>query len=148
MHTREAIVGKMKKKILLVEDNPDLRELVERQLGILGYDSILARDGQEAIRLAESERPDVIIMDLFLPKFDGLEAAARIRKNPNLQLVPIIAATGRAEPGDRELCLNAGCDEYLAKPYAPQQLGDAIRRLLKKARRSPRSGTGRSSASH
>ena len=138
----------MKKKILLVEDNPDLRELVEKQLGRLGYDSILARDGQEAIRLAESERPDVIIMDLFLPKFDGLETAARIRKNPNLQSVPIIAATGRAEPGDRELCLNAGCDEYLAKPYAPQELGDVIRMLLKKSRRSPRSSTSGGNTAH
>jgi CheY-like chemotaxis protein len=138
----------MKKKILLVEDNPDLRELVKKQLGLLGYDSIVARDGQEAIRLAESERPDVIIMDLFLPKFDGLEAAARIRKNPNLQSVPIIAATGRAEPGDRELCLNAGCDEYLAKPYAPQELGDVIRMLLKKSRRSPRSSTSGGNTAH
>jgi CheY-like chemotaxis protein len=138
----------MKKKILLVEDNPDLRELVKKQLGLLGYDSIVARDGQEAIRMAESERPDVIIMDLFLPKFDGLEAAARIRKNPNLQSVPIIAATGRAEPGDRELCLNAGCDEYLAKPYAPQELGDVIRMLLKKSRRSPRSSTSGGNTAH
>jgi CheY-like chemotaxis protein len=138
----------MKKKILLVEDNPDLRDLIQKQLGLLGYDSILACDGQEAVRLAESERPDVIIMDLFLPKFDGLEAAARIRKNPNLQSVPIVAATGRAEPGDRELCLNAGCDAYLAKPDAPQELGDVIRRLLKKARRSPQSGTSGSNTAH
>jgi CheY-like chemotaxis protein len=138
----------MKKKILLVEDNPDLRDLVQRQLGLLGYDSVLARDGQEAVRLAESELPDVIIMDLFLPKFDGLEAAARIRKNPNLQSVPIVAATGRAEPGDRELCLNAGCDEYLAKPYAPHELGDVIRKLLKKARRPRRTGTSGSNSAH
>jgi CheY-like chemotaxis protein len=147
MHLYEA-VWNMKKKILLVEDNPDLRDLVQKQLGLLGYDSILARDGQEAIRLAESERPDVIIMDLFLPKFDGLEAAARIRKNPDLKFVPIVAATGRAEPGDRELCLNAGCDEYLAKPYAPQDLGDVLRRLLKKTRRSSRACTSGSNNAH
>lgn len=138
----------MKKKVLLVEDNPDLRDLVQKQLGLLGYDSILARDGQEAIRLAESERPDVIIMDLFLPKCGGLEVAARIRENPNLHSVPIVAATGRADPGDRERCLNAGCDEYLAKPYAPQELGNVLRRLLKKPRRAPPSGTGGSNNAH
>jgi CheY-like chemotaxis protein len=116
---------------LLVEDNPATVDVIQKELEFLGYDSIVAKDGREAIDMAVNHLPDLIIMDISLPKADGLEATSLIRKNPKVQSVPILAATARALPGDRETCLQRGCDEYIAKPFTHHQLGAAIKKLLK-----------------
>lgn len=121
----------MKKKILLVEDNPATVDVILKELEFLGYESIVAQDGKEAIDKAASFMPDLIIMDISLPKMDGLEASALIRKNPKTQSVRILAATARALPGDREKCLQAGCDDYIAKPFTHRELGAALKKLLK-----------------
>ena len=102
------------------------------QLGFLGYEMAVARDGVEAVDLAGSARPDLIIMDIMLPKMDGFEATSQIRNNPKTRSIPILAATAKAMPGDRERCLQAGCDGYLAKPFSHLELGQAIDELLKK----------------
>jgi two-component system cell cycle response regulator DivK len=121
----------MKKKILLVEDNPATVDVIQKELDFLGYDCIVAKDGKEAVEKADSYLPDLIIMDISLPKMDGLEASSLIRKNPKGQSIPILAATARALPGDKEKCLQAGCNDYIAKPFTHRELGAAIKKLLK-----------------
>ena len=122
----------MKTKILLVEDNPATMEVMQQELEVLGYDVAIAKDGAEAVEMAGSELPDLIIMDMLMPKMDGGEATARIRKNPKTQAIPILAATAKALPEDRDKCLASGCDDYLAKPFSYRELHDAIEKLLKR----------------
>lgn len=125
----------MKTRILLVEDNPATIEVMQQELEILGYDVVVAKNGVEAVELAASELPDLITMDIALPKMDGLQAASRIRSDPKTQSIPILAATARALPEDRKKCLAAGCDDYLAKPFTHRELGACIENLLaRKAR--------------
>jgi CheY-like chemotaxis protein len=121
----------MKKKILLVEDNPATIDVIQKELEFLGYESVVAQDGKEGVEKAASYLPDLIIMDISLPKMDGLEAASLIRKNPNTRPIPILAATARALPGDKEKCLQAGCDDYIAKPFTHRELGAAIKKLVR-----------------
>ena len=121
----------MKRKILLVEDNPATIDVIQKELEFLGYESIVAEDGKEGVEKASSSLPDLIIMDISLPKMDGLEASIAIRKNPKTQAIPILAATARALPGDKEKCLQAGCDDYIAKPFTHRELGAVIKKLLK-----------------
>ncbi|MCZ6906383.1 MAG: response regulator [Deltaproteobacteria bacterium] len=122
----------MKTKILLVEDNPATMEVMHQELEVLGYDVAIARDGAEAVEMAGSELPDLIIMDMLMPKMDGGEATARIRKNPKTQAIPILAATAKALPEDRDKCLAGGCDDYIAKPFSYRELHAAIEKLLKR----------------
>ncbi len=124
----------MKEQILLVEDDPDTAELMQMELEGLGYEVRLVTNGVEAVKMATSEPPDLIVMDILLPKMDGFRAAARIREDPKTQAIPILAATALAKPGDREKCLASGCDGYIAKPFTHQQLGAAIKKLLNRSR--------------
>jgi CheY-like chemotaxis protein len=119
------------KKILVVEDHPATIELIQKGLHFLGYASVVAEDGRQAVEMSVREEPDLIIMDISLPKLNGLEATARIREFPALKSTPILAVTARALPGDHQLCLLAGCDGYIPKPFTHRELGEAIRRLLK-----------------
>ena len=120
----------MKNRILLVEDNPATIDVMQKELEFLGYESMIVQDGKEAVEKSASYQPDLIIMDISLPKMDGLEASALIRKNPKTQSIPILAATARALPGDKEKCLQAGCNDYIAKPFTHRELGAALKRLL------------------
>jgi len=121
----------MKQKILLVEDNPVTIDVIQKELEYLGYDCVVADDGKKGVDMAVSHLPDLIIMDISLPKLDGLGATSLIRENPKTQAIPILAATARALPGDREKCLQGGCDDYIAKPFTHRELGAAIKKLLK-----------------
>ena len=120
----------MKRKVLLVEDSRTSAAIMQLELDALGYECILATDGKEAIKKAKDERPDLILMDMSLPKMDGLQATQEIRKIPETQKVPIIALTARAMPGDKEKCLQAGCDEYLVKPVSHRDLGPRVENLI------------------
>ena len=122
-----------KERILLAEDNVDLAELTQKGLEFLGYDVRIARDGLEAVEITTSEPPDLIIMDIRLPKMHGLEAVSRIRQNPKTKDIPILAATASAMPGDREKCLARGCDDYIAKPFTYKELEAVIKPLLKQS---------------
>ena len=121
----------MKQKILLVEDNPATIDVIQKELEFLGYDCVVADDGKKGVDMATAHAPDLIIMDISLPKLDGLGATALIRQNPKTKAIPILAATARALPGDREKCLQGGCDDYIAKPFTHRELGAAIKKLLK-----------------
>jgi len=120
----------MKKKILLVEDAPMSIAVMRKELEFLGYECVVALNGKEAVKKAGDNLPDLIIMDISLPKMDGLEATSQIRKNPQTKAIPILAATAQTMPGDREKCLEAGCDDYIAKPFGHKELGACIERLL------------------
>lgn len=129
------VESSMKERILLVEDNPATAELIREELEFLGYEAVVVQDGQEAIEKAISYLPDLIVMDISLPRMDGYQATSRIKKNPQTRAIPILAATARAMPGDREKCLASGCDGYIAKPFTHRDLGLALKKLLDKPSR-------------
>ena len=122
----------MKTRILLVEDNPATMEVMQQELEVLGYDVAIAKDGAEGVEMASAELPDLIIMDILMPKMGGIEAVTQIRKNPKTQATPILAATAKALPEDKERCLASGCDDYIAKPFSYRELQAAIENLLKR----------------
>ena len=119
------------KKILVVEDNQDNRELVVKVLKINGYHVIEAIDGQEAIEKTRAENPNLILMDLFIPKIDGYEVTRRLKRDKDLKGIPIIALTAHAMKGDMEVALAAGCDGYIPKPIDVRELPKQIERFLK-----------------
>jgi CheY-like chemotaxis protein len=119
-------------KILLVEDNEMNRDMLSRRLQRKGYDVVIAVDGKEGIEMALSESPELILMDISLPILDGLKASRLIKASPETQNIPIIALTAHAMPGDREKCLEAGCDDYDTKPIDMQRLLGKMEALLNK----------------
>jgi CheY-like chemotaxis protein len=123
----------MRKRVLLVEDHPDTSDIIQRELSVVGYDVLIAEDGQQAVAFAAHLLPDVIVMDMKLPKLSGHEATMRIRENPKTAEIPILAATALTGPGEREKCLAAGCNDYLAKPFTYRELDQAIRKILQPA---------------
>lgn len=106
--------------------------VVTKEIEHLGYECAVVKNGAEAVRKADDWLPDLIVMDISLPKMDGLQATMEIRKNPRTRKIPILAATARVMPGDRERCAEAGCDDYLPKPFGHKELGACIERLLAK----------------
>jgi two-component system cell cycle response regulator DivK len=117
-------------KILLVEDNEMNRDMLLRRLQRRGFDMIEAVDGRSALELARAEQPSLILLDMSLPELDGWEAVRRLKADEALQHIPVIALTAHALAGDRERALEAGCDEYDAKPVDFQRLMTKIRTLL------------------
>jgi two-component system cell cycle response regulator DivK len=103
-------------KILLVEDNEMNRDMLSRRLIRNGYDVVMALDGQQAVDMAASEKPDLILMDMSLPRLDGWEATRQIKAAAATRAIPVIALTAHAMSGDREKALEAGCDDYDTKP--------------------------------
>jgi len=120
----------MSQRVLIVEDQEDNRAILRDLLTNAGYDFIEATNGEEGVALAESERPDLILMDIQLPVMDGYEATRRIKGNAALRSIPIIAVTSYALSGDEAKAQNAGCDAYVAKPFSPRQLLAKIREYL------------------
>ena len=119
------------KRILLVEDQEDGRRIVRDLLAASDYALIEAKTGEEGLALAEQERPDLILMDIQLPGLDGYEVTRRIKANPTLSHIPIIAVTSYALSGDEQKAYAAGCDDYVAKPFSPRALMAKIREYLK-----------------
>ncbi len=117
-------------KILLVEDNEMNRDMLSRRLARRGYEVVIATDGAQAVAMAESEAPALILMDMSLPVLDGWEATRRIKANPALRAIPIIALTAHAMAGDREKTLEAGCEDYDTKPIELPRLLEKVEALL------------------
>jgi CheY-like chemotaxis protein len=122
----------MKTKILLVEDNEMNRDMLSRRLIRKEFDVEFALDGQQAVEMAATIRPDLILMDLSLPIMDGWEAIRRIKADEATKKIPIIALTAHAMSGDREKALNAGADEYDVKPVEMDRLLAKIQALIGK----------------
>jgi two-component system cell cycle response regulator len=121
----------MRKKILIVEDIPALIHILELEVQRLGYETILANNGEKAVEMALAQLPNLIMMDIMMPEMDGLEAARLIRENPKTRSIPIIAVTALSSRKDKEKCLESGCDDYLSKPFTASQLSSSITELLK-----------------
>ena len=120
----------MKKTILVIEDNEDNRRIMRDLLTSGGYEVIEAVTGEEGVTAAEAYHPDLILMDVQLPGMDGYEATKRIKANHNLQKVPIIMVTSYALSGDDVKAFEAGCDDYVSKPFSPRKLLAKIREYL------------------
>ncbi|MBO0737480.1 MAG: response regulator [Alphaproteobacteria bacterium] len=120
----------MSNRILVIEDNEDNRQIIRDLLNSLGYELIEAVDGEQGVAMAQSHRPDLILMDIQLPEMDGYEATRRIRAVPELKAVPVIAVTSYALSGDEAKARDAGCDGYVAKPFSPRELLAKIREFL------------------
>ncbi len=119
-------------KILLVEDSEMNRDMLARRLARRGYEVIIAVDGGQGVTLAQTEAPDLILMDMNLPVLDGSEATRQLRAAPATRSIPVIALTAHAMSGDREKALEAGCDDYDTKPIELERLLGKIEVLLKK----------------
>jgi CheY-like chemotaxis protein len=117
-------------KILLVEDNDLNRDMLSRRLSRRGHQVVEATDGEAALALAASERPDLILMDMSLPVLDGWEATRRLKAAPATRPIPVIALTAHAMVDDRERSLAAGCDDFDTKPVEIERLLGKIARLL------------------
>ena len=117
----------MTKRILLVEDTEDNRQIIRDLLTSVGYELIEAVDGAEGVDLATKHKPDLILMDMQLPNVDGYEATRRIKADPATAHIPVIAVTSYALSGDEAKTRAAGCDGYVAKPFSPKQLLAKVR---------------------
>ncbi len=120
----------MSKKVLVVEDQEDNRRIVRDLLATAGYEIIEAVTGEEGVAAAEAHRPDLILMDIDLPALNGYEATRRIKANPALRHIPIIAVTSYALSGDDAKAYEAGCNGYVTKPFSPRALLAKIREYI------------------
>jgi two-component system cell cycle response regulator DivK len=120
------------KKILVVDDNRDNRELVIKVLKHNGYETVEAADGEDAILKTAREKPDLILMDISLPRMDGYEVTRRLKSTEEFRDIPIIALTAHAMKGDMEKALSAGCQGYIPKPISIRELPDQIEYHLKR----------------
>jgi CheY-like chemotaxis protein len=118
-------------KLLLVEDNEMNRDMLSRRLERKGYQVLFAVDGEQGIAMAKSALPDLILMDMSLPVIDGWEATRRLKSAAETSRIPVIALTAHAMVGDRQLALDAGCDDYDIKPIDLPRLLEKIEALLK-----------------
>jgi len=123
----------MTHRILVVEDQEDLREIARFALEGAGYEVVEAATGVEGIAKAESEHPDLVLMDIQLPVLDGYECTRRIKALPRMARTAVIAVSSFAMKGDEEKARAAGCDAYVTKPYSPKQLLGIVRQFLAKA---------------
>lgn len=116
--------------VLVADDDSDIRELVTYRLTRSGYDVIGAADGEEAFELAASREPDLCVLDVMMPKLDGLELTRRLRALPATAATPVILLTARSQEDDVARGFDAGADDYLRKPFSPDELGARVRAIL------------------
>lgn len=124
----------MRPKILLVEDDANLVELIRYNLDKEGFDVVSTPDGEEALVLADEQRPDVVVLDWMIANLSGIEVCRRLRRAPETASLPIIMLTARAEEGDRIRGLETGADDYVTKPFSPRELVARVRALLRRLR--------------
>jgi len=117
-------------KILLVEDNEMNRDMLSRRLQRKGYAVVMAHDGEQGLALAKSESPDLILMDISLPKMDGWQVTRLLKSNPETKQIPVIALTAHALSTDRQKAFEIGCDDYDTKPVEFGRLSEKIEHLL------------------
>ena len=120
-------------RILVADDDVDIRELVEFKLSTLGHDIVAVSDGAAAIDACKAERPDLCVLDVMMPGVSGLEAIRAIRADPHLADVPVILLTARAQESDVETGFDSGADDYITKPFSPRDLASRVEALLARA---------------
>jgi DNA-binding response OmpR family regulator len=129
--------GHRRGSILVVDDEPTIAEVVCRYLERAGYETRCAGDGRQALRLAEEERPDLVVLDLMLPGIDGLEVMRRLRRLHARERSSVILLTAKGEPTDRVIGLRLGADDYVAKPFSPAELVARVDAVLRRSDNSP-----------
>src|SRR2546425_219463 len=117
-------------KILVVDDQPEFLELLALQLGLIGWEAISAGSGREALEKLRDFRPAVVLLDMWMPGMRGLELARLLKNDPDRRGIPILALSAFAMDRDRQQCLEAGCDDYISKPFTIQELEERVLRLL------------------
>ena len=127
--------------VLLVDDEPDLLELLQYALEKEGFRVLTARDGKDALELAESDPPDVFVVDIMMPRMDGVELTERIRESARLRLTPILMLTARTEEEDEIAGLEAGADDYLPKPVSPRRFVTRVQAILRRTAREDAAST-------
>jgi DNA-binding response OmpR family regulator len=117
-------------KILIAEDEPDIRDLVAFTLRFAGHEVVTASNGEEAVQVAKKEAPDLIILDVRMPRMTGYDACRLIKNDPNLSAVPIVFLSAKGQESEIQDGMEAGAEEYLLKPFAPDQLTERVRSIL------------------
>ena len=124
-------------KILIVDDEINIRELIKFNLEKTGYRTLEAADGNEAMMMVKSEQPDLLVLDLMLPGIDGLEVCRLLKGNKDTAGIPIIMLTARSEEVDKIIGLELGADDYLTKPFSPRELVARIKAVLRRSSKEP-----------
>ena len=124
-------------RVLVVDDSTVIRDLIAVNLELEGYDVLRAGDGVEALEMIAAERPDVVTVDVVMPRLGGFEMVERLRADPATADIPVVMVTGRASAADRARGEEVGVDAYLTKPFEPAELVDTVARLIRDGRSSP-----------
>ncbi len=119
-------------KILIAEDEPDIRELVAFMLRFAGYEVLAASNGEEAVQTATRDTPDLILMDVRMPRMTGYDACRLMKANPDLRDVPVVFLSAKGQESEIQSGLDAGAEEYLLKPFSPDELTNRVRSILSK----------------
>jgi CheY-like chemotaxis protein len=119
-------------RILIAEDERDIRDLITFTLQFAGYEVMAASNGEEAVKLAQQETPDLVLMDVRMPRMTGYEACAAMKADPKLKDVPVIFLSAKGQDSEIQIGLQAGAEEYLLKPFAPAQLTERIQAVMQK----------------
>ena len=117
-------------KILIAEDEPDIRELVAFTLRFAGHEVVAGTNGEEAVQLAAQEMPDLILMDVRMPRMTGYDACRAMKANPYLKDIPVVFLSAKGQDSEIQTGLEAGAEEYLLKPFAPDQLTERVKAIL------------------
>lgn len=134
------MASRISKKVLIVEDEQDILELVKLYLEKDGFRALTAMTGREALKKVKEEKPDLVILDLMLPEIDGLEVCKRLRSVPETAMLPIIMLTAKAEESDTIVGLELGADDYVTKPFSPKAIVARVKALLRRIERAPSEG--------
>jgi DNA-binding response OmpR family regulator len=125
-----SVQGNGKPVVLVADDDHDILTLISFRLERAGYDVVAARDGEEALRLALERVPDLAVLDVMMPKLDGYEVTTRLRHNRATRRMPVILLTARVQEADIARGFEAGADDYVKKPFSPQELGARVQAIL------------------
>jgi two-component system alkaline phosphatase synthesis response regulator PhoP len=119
-------------KVLVVDDEEYIQHILNFSFGAEGYDVVTAGDGEEGIKKARSEKPDIIVLDIMMPKMDGYEACKRLKTDPHTKNIPVILLTAKGREVDRKLGSQAGADDYVVKPFSPGRLIERVEGMMKR----------------
>ncbi len=120
----------MSKRILVVDDTPDIVQFLTVRLRAEGFETISAYNGVDALELAKREKPDLIILDVMMPQLNGYQVCRRLKKDPELQEIPVIFLTAKDQPSDKFWGLEVGAVDYLTKPVDPRKVAEKVKEIL------------------
>jgi DNA-binding response OmpR family regulator len=131
-----------REKVLAIEDEADILEVIDYNLSRAGYRVLKARDGEEGLKLARRESPDIVLVDLMLPGVDGIEICRQLKRDPVTRLIPIMIVTAKSEEVDVVLGLGVGADDYVTKPFSPRELVARVEAMLRRGPLKSEAGQG------